>query len=153
MDLEFGSLTAQGLPRYVRLVADALGLVGESSFVQLEPPANAYLALDGRLSLFPTHDVALVWDEEHGWAAGIETSSGDDIVVLTYLGDDILPAPRVVARFARSVFGNELPGQPQPPTLRTVNDDDDLHARLAAYATWPMNTAERRGLIPRPGGS
>jgi hypothetical protein len=49
MDLEFDFLAAQGLSRYVRLVAEELGLTGDCSFVQLAPPVNAYLAVDGRL--------------------------------------------------------------------------------------------------------
>lgn len=134
MHLEFGSLTAQGLLHYVRLVADALGLAGDSSFVQLEPRANAYLALDGRLPLFPAHDVALTWDEVHGWAGGIEAHSGEDLILLAYLGTDVLPLPQVVARFARGVLSGELPDRPEAPNLRAVDDTDDLQARLAGYA-------------------
>jgi Family of unknown function (DUF6292) len=134
MDLEFDFLAAQGLSRYVRLVAEELGLTGECSFSQLAPPVNAYLALDGHLPLFPSRDVALIWHEEHGWAAGIETHSGEDLILLSFLGDVVLPAPRVVAQFARSVLGEELPGQPEPVALRKADDDDDLRAQLVSYA-------------------
>jgi hypothetical protein len=61
MDLDFDSPAANGLRRYIRLVSDELALTGESSCVQLEPPAHAYLAVDGRLKSFPTRDLALIW--------------------------------------------------------------------------------------------
>ena len=132
MDLDFDSPAANGLRRYIRLVADELGLTGESSYVQLEPPAHAYLAVDGRFKSFPARDVALLWDEEHGWAAGVETHSGEDVMVLAYLGKDVLPAPRTVARFVRSLSGEA--GPVEPPAFRRPGDHDDLETRLAAYA-------------------
>jgi hypothetical protein len=36
-----------------------------TSILLWAPPANAYVALDDRLSLCPSRDIALVWDEEH----------------------------------------------------------------------------------------
>jgi hypothetical protein len=134
MDLDFDSPAANGLRRYIRLVSDELGLTGESSFVQLEPPAYAYLAVDGRFKSFPTRDVALLWDEVHGWAAGVETHSGEDVMVLAYLGGDVLPAPRVLARFVRTLTARASAGQVQPPAFRSLGDQDDLEERLAAYA-------------------
>jgi len=58
--------------------------------VQLGPPVEAYLALDHRLSSHPDRDVALLWDEEHGWALGIETHGGADVTVLSYVGEHVL---------------------------------------------------------------
>jgi hypothetical protein len=133
MDVEFDSPAAHGLYGYLRQLAGELGLSGESWFVQWEPPVSAYLALDDRIPLFPGRDVALVWDEERGWAAAIETYSGEDLVVLSYAGKDVLPAPSVVARFARGLIDGELPGSPQPVILRTSTEHDDLEARLTAY--------------------
>lgn len=134
MDLELHSLAAQGLSRYLRLVTRALGLAGTGSYIQWEPPANAYLALHDRMPLFPTSDIALVWHEERGWAIGIETDASEDLIIMSYLPDDVLPAPRVVAEFARSVVAGEHAGQSQPAVLRSRDDDDDLHARLIDYA-------------------
>lgn len=134
MDLEFDSLAAQGLSRYLRLVTKALGLASTGSYVQWEPPANAYLALQDRLPLYPNSDIALVWHEERGWAIGIETDASEDLILMSYLPGDVLPAPRVVAEFVRSAIAGEHAGQSQPQALRSRDDDDDLHARLTDYA-------------------
>jgi uncharacterized protein DUF6292 len=133
MDLDFGFPAAHGLRCYVRLVAEELGLTGESSYIQLEPPVHAYLAVDGRLAAFPARDVALLWDERHGWAAGVETDPGEELILLSYLDDDILPAPKLVACFVRGVITG-TPGQLDRPAFRTVGADDDLESRLVAYA-------------------
>jgi hypothetical protein len=125
---------ARGLRRYVWLVAEACGVGPDGFFLELERPLCAYLAVDGRLSRFPTRDVALWWQEEHGWAAGIESHSGRNIVLLTYLGLDALPAPRVVAHFLTELFAERFPGQPDPPAPRRVTDTDGLLDRLTSYA-------------------
>jgi Family of unknown function (DUF6292) len=134
VDLEFEVGPARGLRRYVRLVAEACGVGPDGFFLELDRPLRAYLAVDGRLPRFPTRDVALCWHEEHGWAAGIEAHSGRDLVLLTYLGVDVLPAPRIVAQFLTELFAEQFPGQPNPPELRRVTDTDDLLDRLASYA-------------------
>lgn len=133
MELETEGRAARGLRRYLGLVAEKLGVGGAVS-VQLEEPVSAYIPLDGRLRRFPDHDVALVWDEEDGWAVGIETDAGSPVVVLSYLGEDVLPAPRVVARFVLDVFGERFPGRPDRPRLRPVEPADDLMRRLTQYA-------------------
>ena len=133
---EFDTLPARGLHRYVRLVADALGLAGEGWYVQLEPPAaTVYLPLQDRMERFPGRDVALLWDEEHGWALAVESHSGEDLLVLAYFGDDVLPAPRAVAAFAEKIIGGVDPGPALSAELRRAGDDDDLSDRLAGYAT------------------
>jgi hypothetical protein len=134
MELELDSLAAQGLSRYLRLVTDELGLASTGSYIQWEPPANVYLALHDRLPLFPTSDVALVWHEERGWAIGIETDASEDLIIMSYLPDDVLPAPRVVAEFARDIVAGEHAGRSKLSMLRRRDDDDDLHARLIDYA-------------------
>jgi hypothetical protein len=116
------------------LVTEALGLSGDCSWVQAELPASGYLALDGRLPDFPDSDVALLWDEEHGWAAALETRSGTDLVVLSYLGEDVLPPPREVARFVTRLFRGECPGQPSPTRPHAARGRDDLGRRLSGYA-------------------
>ncbi|MFF5991852.1 DUF6292 family protein [Prauserella flavalba] len=134
MDLESHSAPARGLRRYIRLVEDALGLTGQGSYVQLETPVSAYIALNGQLPGFADRDVALIWDEEHGWAGAVESRCGEDLLVLAYLGDRILPPPRVVAAFAERLFAGELPGPPEPPALREAHAADDLPVLLAEYA-------------------
>jgi hypothetical protein len=114
MELEFDGFAAQGLRRYVREVAEACGLGPDSSVVEPDRPMCAYLPVDGRLPLFPTHDIALWWHEEKGWAAGLEVHSGADLIPLCYLGGDLRPAPRVVARFLADFLAGTQLGQLEP---------------------------------------
>ncbi|NIH87479.1 hypothetical protein FHX45_004372 [Amycolatopsis granulosa] len=131
MYLEYEDAQARGLRRYVRLVTEALGLGGNAYFVQLDPPpANAYLALERRLPEFPDRDAALLWSEDTGWSLVVESHCGEDLIVLSYLGTDVLPAPRVVARFAEDLCDGTARGVLDPPG----RDPVDVRERLAAYA-------------------
>lgn len=116
MEWELGSAdpVVRGLRNYVRNVVETLGLNGDSSYAQSEP-LSLYLAVDGRLPEFPYRDVALLWDEEHGWAGALETGCGEDLIVVSYLGDDPLPKPEVVASYTAALLRGESPGQPVPP--------------------------------------
>lgn len=134
MELEPRSRPSRGLWRYVALVTEALGYVGHAYDAQPDSPASAYIPLEERMPAFPDRDVALLWDERHGWCGAIETASGDQFIVLSYLGVDVLPAPRVVARFADDLIAGVGPGQAEPPAFRSVRDADDLTERLALYA-------------------
>jgi anti-anti-sigma factor len=133
MNLDGDGVSARGLRRYVLLVADELGLHGGGWFVQLDSPINAYVALQRRLTAFPGSDVALSWDEEHGWAVAVESNQGD-LAAVGYLAGDVLPRPSQVGRFVDRVFLGLETGLPEPPALRTPGDEDDLSERLAAYA-------------------
>lgn len=135
MDLEFHGAPARGLRRYVRLVREALDLVGDCSCVQLEPPANAYLAVEGQLPGFPGRDVALLWDEEYGWAIAVETHCGEDLLMYGYLGEEVLPEPGEVARFAKRLLHGGPVECAELPALRKADSLDDLPWRLAEYAT------------------
>jgi Family of unknown function (DUF6292) len=135
--MELRSRSTRGLRRYVALVTEALGYSEHAFHVQTEPPATGYIPLDGRIPSFPDRDVALLWDERHGWCGAIETASGEDLIVVSYLGTDVLPAPRVVARFAADLVDGSGPGQAEPPGFRGAEADDDLADRLAGYAPEP----------------
>ncbi|HEY0452859.1 DUF6292 family protein [Actinophytocola sp.] len=137
MELEPRSRTVGGLRRYVGLVTEALGCSGDAFWVQPEAPVTAYIPIDDRVPAFPDRDLALLWDERHGWCGAIETASGEDLIVLSYLGSDILPPPRVVARFAAALVAGAGPGQAAPPGFRATDADDDLADRLAAYGPAP----------------
>lgn len=137
MALEPYGVAARGLRRYVSEVCRELGVGPEASCWELEDRATAYVALDGRLPGYPHHDLALTWDEENGWAAALETRCGDDMIVLSYLGDDVLPEPRTVADFVAELRADEYPGQPDPPALRAAFADDDFDARLGALVDRP----------------
>jgi len=106
----------------------------EASCWELDDRANAYVALDGRLPGYPRYDLALVWDEENGWAAVLETQCGDDMIILCYLGGDVLPYPGVVAAFVAELRADEYPGQPDAPALRASFAEDGFDDRLAAAA-------------------
>ncbi|MEV6714654.1 DUF6292 family protein [Lentzea sp. NPDC051208] len=104
MELDFDDTWTRGVRRHVRLVARALGLSPQCCCVQGERPSNAYVALDGRLPDFPGREVALLWDERHGWSLAIETHSGEDLIVVEQHGDELRPEPSSVARWARSAL-------------------------------------------------
>lgn len=132
----FDDTVLRALRRYVRLVIEALGLTGESWYAQADDEVSAYIALDRRLRSFPDRDVALLWDENHGWSAAIETHSGENLLVVAYFGRDVLPRPAAVAAWVRELFdrhrtvGEPVPGD-APPFFGT---DNGLATRLATYA-------------------
>lgn len=134
MDLDFESAPTRWLRRYARLVERSLNLGAGGHMVSLEPPVSLYLPLDDRLGRFPDRDVALVWDECDGWAAGVESRTGEALVVLAHLASDLLPAPRAVVRFVEQFYADELSGQPEPRPFRAVDDADDLPLRLSSFA-------------------
>ncbi|HEU5474991.1 MAG TPA: DUF6292 family protein [Actinophytocola sp.] len=147
MNREPHGAPARGLRRYLGEVCRALRVGPEASCWELDDRANAYVALDGRLPGYPRHDLALVWDEENGWAAALETQCGDDMIILCYLGGDILPHPRVVADFVAELRADEYPGQPDPPALRASFAEDGFEARLAVLAG---AAAERGSMASEP---
>jgi hypothetical protein len=125
---------ASGLRGYIAAVSSALGVGLESSTIEPEAPASAYVALDWRLSRLPERDLAVMWDEVHGWSAAVESNSGEDLIVLTYLGGDILPEPRAVMRFLAAVrAGDHSVGQPDAPESGPVTDHAALLDRLLPY--------------------
>jgi hypothetical protein len=135
--MELEPRAERGLRRYAALVSDALGQTGDAYWVHAESPATVYVPLDERVPAFPDRDLALLWDERHGWCGAIETASGEDLIVLSYLGVDILPPPRLVARFTADLVAGNGPGQAAPPAFRAAGVDDDLGERLAEYAPAP----------------
>ena len=153
MELDFDDSVLRGLRRYVRLVTRALGLHGECSYVHVDETASAYIALDGRLRCFPDRDVALLWDEHHGWSAAIETNSSEDLLIVAYLGQDPLPSPETVAAWAMALFRpDHTPGGtgrgPEPPEITSAGD---VGHRLAAYATAAFaTTSNGAGFRPMP---
>ncbi|MFD0201936.1 MULTISPECIES: DUF6292 family protein [Saccharothrix] len=142
MELDFDDALTWGLRGYVREVTGALGLSGECSYVQADRPVSAYLALDGRLPGFPDRDVALLWDEEHGWSAAVETHSGEDVIVQAHFGPDVLPAPEAVARWVRGLMRGDRSARPLPESPR---DRRDLVGRLAPYTA--------AAVVPLPRGA
>ncbi|TQM78376.1 hypothetical protein FHX81_0642 [Saccharothrix saharensis] len=143
MELDFDDALTWGLRGYVRRVTEELGLTGECSYVQAERPAGAYLALEGRLPGFPDRDVALLWDEERGWSAAVETHSGEDVLVQAHFGSDVVPPPQAVARWARALFLGRV--TPEPRSGAPRDRRQDLVSRLAPYTA--------AALVPVPRGA
>ncbi|MFE3175141.1 DUF6292 family protein [Amycolatopsis sp. NPDC059235] len=143
MDLDEDAVPARGLRRYVDAVGAAVGAGPDLVVWLLDAPATAYVPLYGRLPVFPELDLALVWDEQAGWAVAVEADSGFDLVEVSYLGGDVLPVPAAVARFVRALTAGGRPGRPDRPVLREVGDPG-LDRRLAA---WPPAGAAS----PEPG--
>ncbi|WP_328457775.1 DUF6292 family protein [Amycolatopsis sp. NBC_00438] len=130
IDREHGLL--RGLTGYLTAVGAAVGVGDESCTLDVDVPVSAYIALDGRLTRYPGRDVALLWEERHGWSFGVETHSGEDLLVLAYLGVELVPEPPRVRGFvaaARS-FGGPF-AAPVPPDLR--DGGGGLLSRLARY--------------------
>jgi anti-anti-sigma factor len=96
------------LRSYVYRIAAGLGLGPESAWYEVADQSTAYLALSDRLADAPGQDVALIWDDTHGWAIGTESGAGAELRVRARYGDDPLPAPEDVVAFTKSV----LAGQP-----------------------------------------
>jgi hypothetical protein len=119
----------RSLRRYVAAVAEALGIGLESCAIDPHSPPSAYIALDQRVPRYPDRDLALLWDEKHGWAAAVETHSGEDLVVLTYRGGDPLPTPSEVVGFVAAVRAGHVVGQSAPPDLT----GHDVALRLRDY--------------------
>ena len=117
---------------YLRDVTAELGIGLESCTLDHDGPISAYVALDTRLPHYPDRDVALLWDEVHGWAAAIETHSGEDLIVLRHLGGpSVAPPPHRVARFVTALHEDDHRiGRPDPVALRTAGDAEDLAALL-----------------------
>ncbi|PSL51698.1 hypothetical protein B0I31_11811 [Saccharothrix carnea] len=138
VELDFDDALMWGLRGYVRRVTEELGLSGECSYVQAERPATAYLALEGRLPGFPDRDVALLWDEERGWSAAVETHSGEDVLVQAHFGPDVVPPPGAVARWVRGLFrGEHVPGP------RSGAPRGEVTHLLAPYAAAALVPAQR----------
>lgn len=119
----------RALTSYVTGTAKALGLGAGAVTVDVTTvPASACVALDWRLRRHPGRDLALIWDEVHGWAATIETACGEDMIVLAYLGGpDVLPDARHVVRFLAALRGgDEPPPGGAVPVLRTGGRHEEL---------------------------
>lgn len=126
-----------GLAGYVRSVAALIGVPYEGTTCEISDSANAYLAVARRCRTHPGHDMMLLWTERDGWHAALETTPGEEPLVLAYLGGPLVPEPRSVADFAESIIAGRPAGVPVPPAVRTAREHEQLTASLALYALEP----------------
>ncbi|OLT48943.1 hypothetical protein BJF85_10765 [Saccharomonospora sp. CUA-673] len=132
MDIYGWHSTESALHAYAAAVTEAVPGAAQYTCDAAGTPVSAYIALDGHLPTFPDRDFALVWDERHGWGAAIETHSGEDLIMVSYLGGaDPVPDPATVGRFARQLLAGGSPGQPDPPDSDRL---PELPSRLLAAA-------------------
>lgn len=130
MDIYGWDAAESALQAYVAVVADALGVPPESTCAMIGSPASAYIALEDHLPGFPDRDLALIWEDTQGWAAAIETHSGEDVIVVAYLGKEVVPPPGEVVTFLRNLLADAQPGQLEPPNFAPCAD---LTQRLATH--------------------
>ncbi|OXM45473.1 DUF6292 family protein [Amycolatopsis alba] len=139
-----------GLAGYLAAVSAAVGVGQESCAMDLDHPASAYIALDQRLPRHPERDMALLWDERHGWAFSMETHSGEDLLVLAYFGGELVPSPDAVGRFVTAIqAAGGASTAPVPPAPRA--DRDHVKARLLQYRrdTWAATASRGHFVISR----
>jgi hypothetical protein len=135
----------RGLRAYLGRVASALGVGMEACTIDYDVPVSAYLALDRRLDRFVDRDLALLWDEVHGWSAAIDGLAGGDMIVLAYLGGEgLLPEPATVVRFVTALHDDaHTIGEPIPGLLREPGDHHNLIEQLPLDRSedpgWPGN--------------
>jgi hypothetical protein len=122
---------------YLAEVTTALGIGPESCTVDHDSPVSAYVALDEHLPGYPDCDLALLWDEVHGWAAAIETHSGEDLIAIRYLDrSTVVPPPECVARFVTALREDDHGiGRLDPPVIRTATGLADLDVVLRDRST------------------
>jgi hypothetical protein len=127
-------LLEHGLAGYIEAVAAAVGVPVEATGFEISDTVTAYLGLAQGWSKRPGRDLMLVWDERQGWLIAVETNPAERPVVVAHLGGvDIIPLPRVVARFVSDVLGGCHPRQLWPADPATTSRDV-LTARLSRYA-------------------
>lgn len=120
------------LAEYVRRVAATVGVPAEATGFELSDTATAYLGLTERLPDRPDQDLMLVWDERLGWYVGVETVPDAAPVVVAYLGgDEVVPEPAVVARFADEAVAGRRTSRIHP--VFPWDDRAELANRLTRY--------------------
>ncbi|WP_447002222.1 DUF6292 family protein [Saccharothrix isguenensis] len=141
MTSQCNDFLVRALRGYAQSVTRELGLSPECSYVQAEGPATMFLELDRRLPAFPDREVALLWDERSGWAAAVETHSGEDLIVQAWFGSDLLPGPRAVARWVDALLRGDR--HPDAGYGSTGQAHADLTRRLVPYATAAVTPLSR----------
>jgi hypothetical protein len=115
-----------GLARYVRAVAEEVGVPPEGTEFEVSDTATAYLGLEGS-----GPDLMLLWSEQRGWSIAVETDPTEKPIVIAHLGLPLVPPPDAVAKFVDDVLAGK-PGSTEPD-LAGNRDRHRLANRLADY--------------------
>ncbi|GLZ41950.1 DUF6292 family protein [Actinokineospora sp. NBRC 105648] len=134
------AVLGRALGRYVRAVAEAVGVPVEGTSFEVTDTATAYLALSRRRPERPDQDLMLVWNERQGWAVSVEVASP---VVLARLDGDVVAAPRTVAEFvstsiARGGPHRTLVAVPPPANRLHLAERMDHHVGSASADYSPV---------------
>lgn len=138
--------TQRGLRRYVEIVAAGLGLEAAAAWSDVDDvTATAYIALDGELPGMEGREVALVWDGRTGWAVGAETHSGEDLMIRSWYGTELLPGPDAVVRFVRELTAGRRVGLEVPPEPSGQPDAAQIVRSRLQAAAWSDREPHRPG--------
>lgn len=124
--MDDSALISLGLARYVRAVAEEIGVPPEGTEFEVSDTATAYLGLEG-----PGRDLMLLWNERRGWSIAVETDPTEKPVVVAHLGLPLVPPPDEVARFVDDVLAGKSGGA--EPDFATTQDRRRLAGRLSEY--------------------
>ncbi|WP_037348012.1 DUF6292 family protein [Sciscionella sediminilitoris] len=120
------------LHNYIAQIAAALGVGTEATLCELSDWASAYIALSERCPAHPGQDLALLWDQQYGWALALEPYPGGALSILTYYGRSLIPTPDELLTFVTTQL-DEL-DQPGPAPVAPHFADTELVDSLAPYA-------------------
>lgn len=128
------------LHAYVTAIAEYFGVPPDQTSCEAEGLATAYIGFGPCLPDFPQRDLALVWDERLGWAAAVQTASGE-LIAFSYLASSPVPHVNVVTSFVNELIAGRDHGENSPPFFGRC---DDLPGKLiAATRGAAMRTATR----------
>lgn len=169
--------TAEGCGRTrtgsVDAVAHRLGIRPEYTSCDISDSASAYLVLAERLAGFADRDLAPIWDERFGWAAAIESSCGEELTLVAFLGTEPVPHPRRSPRSSTicwlaptrdgsthrtsglimtSRSGSAAPRAPTPSSVSIPFPDVAVRALRTAGALIQRGGASAGRDRPRPAG-
>ncbi|MFE7446242.1 DUF6292 family protein [Streptomyces chartreusis] len=125
---------------YVQAVAaeaEEAGLTVTGDAITGRPPAvrTAVISLappDSGPYADEEQDLELVWNEAFGWVLRLPAEAGASD---WYMGEDLVPAPGRVARWADMVLSSPglTPSRDDGPQRLPENDDEAFESRLSAF--------------------
>lgn len=106
---------ASVLARYVRQVADEVGVPAEATGYEVSDTATAYLGLAQQWAEQPDRDLMLVWEEQLGWYVAIEADTPSETPhVIAYFDGEAVPQPAEVAQFVTDAVAGRATRRDRP---------------------------------------